>query len=60
MPDRPREPAPWGHSEMAHAHLGFCAQCPGRSWAAEATGWRVYAQQGSFSRRWYRLLQRRR
>lgn len=43
------------HDPVAHAHLGFCAQCPGYSWAAETTGWRTYAKQGSLGRWLYRL-----
>jgi hypothetical protein len=49
MTDRP------DHDAVAHAHLGFCAQCDGYSWAAEATGWRTYAQQGSLGHWLYRL-----
>jgi hypothetical protein len=50
---------PQGHNETAHSHLGFCAQCPGRSWAAEAIGWRTYAQQGRLGRLLYRLSRSR-
>jgi hypothetical protein len=51
--------APWGHSEAAHAHLGFCAHCPDQSWAAEAIGWRTYAQQGRLGRWLYRRMHNR-
>ncbi|HYT88105.1 MAG TPA: hypothetical protein VEL76_05250 [Gemmataceae bacterium] len=49
------QPDRGGHDEVAHAHLGFCAQCDGYSWAAEAIGWRTYAKQGALGRWLYRL-----
>jgi hypothetical protein len=35
--------APWGHSSAAHFLFGFCAQCKGRTWAAEVGAWREWA-----------------
>lgn len=43
------------HDPVAHAHLGFCAQCAGYSPMAEVIGWRTYAKQGSLGRWLYRL-----
>jgi hypothetical protein len=34
---------PSGHSRVAHARLGFCAQCPGRTAADEVAAWRTWA-----------------
>lgn len=35
------EAAPWGHSAAAHRVHGWCADCPGRDYPAEAVAWRV-------------------
>jgi hypothetical protein len=43
------------HDPVAHAHLGFCAQCDGYSLTAEVIGWRTYAKQGSLGRLLYRI-----
>lgn len=35
---------PWGHSIVAHQHLGWCSHCAGVTPAAECIGWRLLAQ----------------
>lgn len=35
---------PWGHSASAHAVLGFCSHCAGRTTADEVVAWRTVAQ----------------
>lgn len=38
--------APWGHSQVAHALLGWCAHCDGADAVDEAVAWRVFAVTG--------------
>jgi hypothetical protein len=35
---------PLGHSRVAHARLGFCSDCDGRTAADEIDAWRTWAQ----------------